>query len=148
MRDNIYNCTVKSRILLRRKIKLILENCLNPIAWNELEPFFDFRSLIFFFKYRRKHYWNTNMIKETRQIFKQGWSFFFFPRSLNFFSRAKFVIYQWIIVRVQLKKNRKTVVTKGRRVVKINERGEKIERSNRAFFIVRPIHAVASFEKT
>lgn len=37
---------------------------------------------------------------------------------------------------------------KDRGVVKINERGEKIERSNRAFFIVRPIHAVAPFEKT
>lgn len=33
-----------------------------------------------------------------------------------------------------IEKNRKTVVTKGRGIVKINERGEKIERSNRAFF--------------
>lgn len=85
------------------------------------------------------------MIKETRQIFKQGWSFFFFPRSLNFFSRAKFVIYQWIIVRVQLEKNRKTMVTKVEELLKLTKEGKK---SNRAFFIVRPIHAVASFEKT
>lgn len=125
MRDNIYNCTVKSRILLRRKIKLILENCLNPIAWNELEPFFDFRSLIFFFKYRRKHYWNTNMIKETRQIFKQGWSFFFFPRSLNFFSRAKFVIYQWIIVRVQSKKIERQWLQKVEELLKLTKEGKK-----------------------